>query len=52
MACSIIDSIIQTSLADVLSALGAIPAGFRESTLGKLYNESGECCIIIISILY
>ena len=33
----------QTSLADVLSALGAIPSGFRDSTLAKLIKNSGKC---------
>ena len=32
---------MQTTLADVLSALGAVPAGFRESTLAKLLTDSG-----------
>ncbi len=32
----------QTSLADVLSALGAIPSGFRDSTLAKLLKNSSE----------
>lgn len=30
----------QTSLADVLNALGAIPSGFRESTMAKLLADS------------
>lgn len=32
----------QTSLADVLSALGAIPSGFRDSTMTKLLTDSCE----------
>ena len=29
-------------MADVLSALGAVPTGFRESTLAKLLNDIGS----------
>ena len=32
----------QSSLADVLSALGAIPSGFRDSTLAKLIKNSSK----------
>ena len=35
-------TVTQTSLADVLSALGAIPSGFRDSTLAKLLADSRE----------
>ena len=38
---------MQTTLADVLSALGAVPAGFRESTLAKLLTDSGTYSIDI-----
>lgn len=37
-----ISVLIQVSLAEVLGALGAVPAGFRESTLGKLLSQSGK----------
>ncbi|XP_064390187.1 nephrocystin-1-like isoform X2 [Halichondria panicea] len=33
-------TVTQTSLADVLNALGAIPSGFRDSTLSKLLSSS------------
>ena len=32
--------LLQTSLADVLGAMGAIPSGFRDSTLSKLLHDS------------
>lgn len=41
---------MQTTLADVLSALGAVPAGFRESTLAKLLANSGTCTYTYICI--
>ena len=41
----------QTSLADVLSALGAIPAGFRDSTLAKLLKDSRMLYVDIYIIL-
>ncbi len=31
--------ILQTSVTDVLQAMGAVPAGFRETTLGKMATE-------------
>lgn len=37
----------QNSLADVLSALGAIPAGFRDSTLAKLLKDSREFLVLL-----
>ena len=34
-------TLLQTSLGDVLNAMGAIPSGFRESTLAYLLAENG-----------
>ena len=34
--------LLQTSLGDVLSALGAMPSGFRESTLAHLLSDNGD----------
>ena len=48
----------QSSLADVLSALGAVPSGFRDSTLAKLLNSSRKYSVhytaihIHVCILY
>ena len=36
--------LLQTSLADVLGAMGAIPSGFRDSTLSKLLHDSCMSC--------
>ena len=33
---------LQTSVTDVLHALGAVPSGFRLSTLGQKFN-TGKC---------
>jgi hypothetical protein len=40
-----VKSVLQTSITDVLNKMGAVPAGFRESTLAKLKQQGILYCL-------